>query len=427
MGSELEGKKLLILGATAPMCEIVKEAQSLGVTVYVTDYLPDSPAKKYADKSFMVNAIDVDAVVKLCQDEGVDGIFTGYNDMLLPYCQKVCERLGKPFCGTEENIRMCIDKEMFKNACVKSGVPVVPWVDATKDNYTEVLQNVKVPVVVKPADYSGSKGVFKCYDAEKLQSVVEEALTYSKAGKVLIEKIMDVDKEISAYYMMHDGEVYFVTMGDRYVNVIDPNIAPVGRGMLYPSIYQDAWIEKMDSRIRKFFADNDMRDGFAFIQGFYEDGDFYIHEIGYRLNGGFTYDIIKYFSGYHQMHELIRFALTGKMDKSALAKSNPHFDGLGMIVTLSIKEGVIGTVGGVEQIEQMPGIIRFHQLHHEGDALMAHGTTAQVFAYILCGTKDKAELDETIRGIQDNLVVLDDHGNSMIRDIIDPQTILVKE
>lgn len=429
MANELKGKKMLLLGATAPMCEIVKEAQSLGATVYATDYLENSPAKKVADRSFMVNAVDVDAVVQLCRDEGIDGVFTGYNDTLLPYLQKICEKLGTPFCGTEENVRMCIDKELFKKACIQSGVPVVPWVDATKENYKEVIRDVKVPVVVKPADYSGSNGVYKCYDKEKLCGLVEQALSYSKAGKVLIEKIMDVDKEVSAYYMMYQGECYFAAMGDRYVNVIDPEIAPVGRGMLYPSIYQDTWIKKMDSRIRKFFRDNNMRDGFAFIQGFYdtENDDFYIHEIGYRLNGGFTYDIIRHFSGYHQMHELIRFALTGKMDEDALAKSNPNFDGLGMIVTISIKEGVIGKISGVKEIEQLPGILRFHQLHHEGDALTAHGTTAQVFAYILCGVRNKKELDAVLCGIREHLVILDDQGNRMIRDVIDPTTIQVKE
>ena len=54
--SNLQGKKLLLLGGVQPACEIVKEAHNMGVTVYVTDYLEDSPAKKYADKSFMVNA-----------------------------------------------------------------------------------------------------------------------------------------------------------------------------------------------------------------------------------------------------------------------------------------------------------------------------------------------------------------------------------
>ncbi len=127
------------------------------------------------------------------------------------------------------------------------------------------------------------------------------------------------------------------------------------------------------------------------------------------------------------MHELIRFALTGKMDEDALAKSNPNFDGLGMIVTISIKEGVIGKISGVKEIEQLPGILRFHQLHHEGDALTAHGTTAQVFAYILCGVRNKKELDAVLCGIREHLVILDDQGNRMIRDVIDPATIQVKE
>ena len=86
MTKQLEGKKLLLLGGVQPACQIVEEAHKMGVTVYVTDYLANSPAKAIADKSFMVNAMDVDAVVDLCKAEGIDGLITGYVDPLLPLC-----------------------------------------------------------------------------------------------------------------------------------------------------------------------------------------------------------------------------------------------------------------------------------------------------------------------------------------------------
>lgn len=63
--NDLRGKKLLLLGGVQPMCEVVKEARKLGVIVYVTDYLEDSPAKKIADKSFLVSTTDVDRIVEI--------------------------------------------------------------------------------------------------------------------------------------------------------------------------------------------------------------------------------------------------------------------------------------------------------------------------------------------------------------------------
>lgn len=427
MSIELAGKKLLIMGGVSAICEIVNEAKNLGIKTYVTDYLVDSPAKKIADGSFMVSATDVDAVVELCRREHMDGVFTGYLDLLLPYCQKVCEKLEMPFCGNAENIEMCIDKEKFKLSCEKSGVPVVPWINVSKNDYEEKIRSIKAPVVIKPADYSGSKGVFKCYETERIREYVEKAMKFSKAGKVLIEKIMNVDNEFSVYYMMNHGQIYLTAMGDRYVNIIDPEIAPVGRGMIYPSVYLDEWEEKMDKCVRKFLKDNEMNNGFAFFQGFYENGNFYIHEIGYRLNGGFTYDIIQHFSGYHQMHQLLKFSLTGQMDDRALGCSNPHFKGFGMIATISLEPGKISFIDGVEEIKNTQGVLKFHMLHDIGDELRSHGTTAQVFAYILCGVENKEGLIRILNTIKAKLIVRDENGKNMLRETINPEMIKLKE
>ena len=105
-------------GGVALACDIVKKAQELGVYVMVTDYLEDSPAKKIADESFMISTTDIDAVVKLCQDQRVDGVFTGYIDSMLPYCCDVCERLGLPFYATRKQLEYTVDKRRFKDICL---------------------------------------------------------------------------------------------------------------------------------------------------------------------------------------------------------------------------------------------------------------------------------------------------------------------
>ena len=117
---QIQGKKLLLLGGVRAACEIIREAQKVGVIVYETDYLPDSPAKKVADKAFMTSCTDVDAVVELCKAEGIDGLFTGYTDSLLPFAEQICRKLNFPFWGDSQNIEMCINKQMFKDACEKS-------------------------------------------------------------------------------------------------------------------------------------------------------------------------------------------------------------------------------------------------------------------------------------------------------------------
>ncbi len=422
--NRFKGKKLLLLGGVRPACEIIREAQSMGVETYVTDYIENSPAKEIAEHSYMVNALDVNGVAELCNKEKIDGVITGYVDMLLPYAQQICEKINKPFWGNAENIDMSINKEKFKSACEKSGVQVVPWKIANRDNYNEVLTDIVPPVVIKPVDNSGSRGVFKCYEADMLKEYAEKALAYSKCGEILIEKAMNPHCEFSVYYMLNHGKCYLTGMGDRYVNITDTEIAPVGQGMLFPSIHLSEWIEKMDDSLRKFFKDNEMNDGFIFVQGFYENQNFYIHEIGYRLNGGFSYKIIDHFSKYNQIKELIKFSLTGDMEKEEIEKSNPFFDGYGMIITATLKPGSICNVSGIEEIEKENGVLQFCQLHNIGEELTSRGTTAQVFAYILCAVKTKDEMKKLINTISDKLKVNGIDGSNMLNPIIDPSRII---
>ena len=130
-------KKLLILGGTSISREIVFAAREIGLEVYVTDYLEDSPCKSIADKSFMISCTDVDAVCKLIKEEKIDGIIMGYADVLLSSYVKICQKAGLPCYANMHAIEMTADKDNFKNLCKKFNIPVV-------DEYTkEDVENNK--------------------------------------------------------------------------------------------------------------------------------------------------------------------------------------------------------------------------------------------------------------------------------------------
>ena len=90
------GKKILILGGASQHCKVVDAAHELGLKVFVTDYLPDSPAKKKADVSLMYDVKDIEGIVDYCKKEKIDGIITTSLDPCqIPY-QKICEKLALP-------------------------------------------------------------------------------------------------------------------------------------------------------------------------------------------------------------------------------------------------------------------------------------------------------------------------------------------
>lgn len=158
-------KKLLILGGIPLSKEIIDQAHKMNIDAYVTDYLEDSPAKKFADKSFMVSTTDVDAVVELIQKENIDGVITGYVDMLLPYYVEIAEKSGLPCYATKEQFAITTDKKIFKSKCKEFSIPVVKEYEFNQDQ----LDEIKYPVIVKPVDNSGARGIYICKDKDILR------------------------------------------------------------------------------------------------------------------------------------------------------------------------------------------------------------------------------------------------------------------
>lgn len=421
--NDLRGKKLLLLGGVQPMCEVVKEAKKLGVIVYVTDYLDNSPAKRIADKSFMVSTIDVEKVVELCIREGVEGVFTGYTDSMLPYCRQICERLGFPFWGNKENIEKFIDKKKFKLMCEDVGIKVVPWQIVNVHNYNEIKEHLNFPVVIKPVDNSGSRGVFKCFSKGEYSDLCKKSLAFSQKGEIMIERMMNLNNEFSVYYMLYKGKAFLTQSGDRYVHVVDHDKAPIGQGMSFPSIHLNEWNNKMEPLIKNLFKKNEMKDGFVFLQGFYENGDFFMHEAGYRLAGGFAYKYVDWMSGYNQVQQMIRYSLTGKMELSEIEKSDPLFKKNAFLLTVAMQPGKIYLIEGLEEIKKISGIMEVCQLHFVGDNISSEGATARVFAYILCIIDSKKQLAELIEKVGKTLVVKNTQNESMLTDLVSPDRI----
>src|SRR5512135_407210 len=101
---DLKGKKLLFIGATSYACDFINLAKKQGIYTIVTDYYPNSPAKKIADKSYNVSTIDYDAVLKIAIENKVDAIAVGWSDINLTIAQAICTKLDLPFYATKEQI-----------------------------------------------------------------------------------------------------------------------------------------------------------------------------------------------------------------------------------------------------------------------------------------------------------------------------------
>lgn len=412
------GKKLLMLGTSVASVDIVKYAQANGAYVIVTDYLPTekSEAKQIADETAMVSTIDAEAVVQLAKEKQVDGVFCGVSEANLVTVQTVCERLGLPCYSNLELWSKCQDKEKFKSLCRQFGVPVVEEYEVPKDRDLNSIKKIHLPVVVKPVDSSGSRGISVCKTEEELLCGIEKALAFSQSKHLLIEKYM-TGEEVVIYYAFQEGEPILTAMCDRYTNKEQEGVAQLPTSYVFPSRHLKRYIQETDAKVKNMLRGIGIKNGTMFIQAFVdEDGGVRIYETGFRLNGAQEHFIVNATTGINTLEMMVNYSLNGKMcDERIAEKADPMLHGkYACKLSPLVKEGVISRIVGLKEIQDINGIICLKPLYQPGDTVSGIGTLKQIACRFFAAADSAVELKQIIDKINDLFDVIDETGKSML-------------
>ena len=414
---EFEGKKLLILGGNAETVPLVEYARDMGIKVIVASSIIEDPAKSVAWMASDVDGMDVPGLVALAKTEAVDGVLVGVADMLVPSYCKVCDALNLPCYATEEIVNVFAFKDVFKATCERYGVHGILEYYLDEDMKDEDIAKIQFPVMVKPVDSASGQGISKCENVEELRKAVQYALSFSKKKRFIVERYMDCD-DMGMYYTFKDGYCSASCIYDRYASTEQPGKSRVCLGGTYPSKHLDDYFERMHKNAVRMFKEIGIKNGVLMLSGFYENGEFYVYDTGFRIQGEAPHLIMKAIHGFDQREMLIRFALTGTEGDIDLKTADDTKLRGKQAATLwfVLKAGKIKNIEGLDEWEKDNTVIDVIQRKREGDVIEDAwiGTEKQVLArmYFVCDTKD--QLAERIKHYQETVKAVDENGNNML-------------
>ena len=428
---ELRGKRLLIMGGAALSCDIVNKAKKIGIYTIVTDWHPKSlsPAKKISDQSFMVSISDVDAIVDLIRQESIDGVITGFTDSTLQYYQKVCEKAGLPCYLTAEQISITTDKGKFKSLCNLFDLPIVEEYQIDDISNLNQLKSIRFPVIVKPADNSGGRGITLCKNQQGFIEAYKRALAFSENKSVIVERYMK-SKEATIFYLIHDGEIFLTGIGDRHTKDNQKDVIPLPVAYTFPSCYLDTYLDDLNYKVVEMFKSIGMKNGMIFIQSFVEKGKFIFYEMGYRLTGSLEYKIMEPLIGVDPLELMIKFAITGEMGEvDTLKKLNPKWDSYSCNITFLAKPGQIKTIKGIEEVLSFTEVVDAFPSYKEGDVIPenAKGTLQQVVLRVFAIAKTKNHLIEVMDRIHEAISVTSIDDDDMLLDKFNTMELLYEK
>ena len=417
MKKEFDGKKLLILGANPETIPLVEAANEMGIRTIVTSNRPDDPAKAYAWKACNVDGMDVPGLIALAREEKVDGVLVGVADILVPVYCKVCAALELPCYATQEIVDVFSYKDVFKATCERYGVHGIPEFYLDADMNPADLEKIQYPVMVKPVDGYSGLGMTVVYSEEELKPAIEKALNISKKKRFIVEKYMQCE-DMGMYYTFKDGYCSASCIYDRYTTDEQPGLSRVCLGGTYPSKHLNEYFERMHPNAVRLFKEIGIQNGVLMLSGFYENGEFYVYDTGFRLQGEAPHLLMKAIHGFDQREMLIRFALTGSEGNIDLVKEDDTRLRGKWAATLwfLLKEGKIEKIEGLDHWETDKRVVANIQRLHEGDTVLPEwvGTEKQVLTrlYLVCDSK--IELADTLKYYMNTVKVLDAAGNNML-------------
>ena len=304
-------KKLMILGGSRYALPVIKAAHELGAYVITADYLPDNIAHKYSDEYCNVSITDREATLKAAQERGIDGVISFACDPGVVTAAWVTEKMGLPSVGSFEAVSILQNKGRFRAFLTEHGFKV-----PTAKGYTELEEALKDaglfhwPVIVKPTDSAGSKGVSRVDDPAGLKAAIEYALSFSRGKEFIVEDFITqhgFSSDTDCFSV--DGELKFVSFNcQRFDAKAENPYTPAAYS--WPSSMTQEHQAELAKEIRRLIKllglgtsiyNIETREG--------TDGRAYIMECSPRGGGNRLAECLEYATGVKLVENAVRAAL----------------------------------------------------------------------------------------------------------------------
>lgn len=342
-------KKLMLLGGMRYLVPVIEAAHKLGVYVITCDYLPNNIAHKYSDEYCNVSILEKDKVLEKARELKIDGILSFACDPGVVTAAYVAEKMGLPSSGPYESVEILQNKGKFRKFLTDNNfnVPVAK-------QYTDIetaLNDIEMfnwPVIVKPTDSAGSKGVTKVVEKSELRDAINYALKFSHSNEFIIEDFLEkIGDSSDCDSFSVDGELKFVSFSaQKFDENCENPYTPAA--YTWPASISKEHQEELTNEIQRLLKLLDMKNSIYNIETREcTNGKAYIMECSPRGGGNRLAEMIRYMTGVDMITNIVKSALGMELD---VIEQKELKDNWAEIILHSEKEGTFEKLWISEEI-----------------------------------------------------------------------------
>ncbi|MEF2920367.1 MAG: ATP-grasp domain-containing protein [Acutalibacteraceae bacterium] len=310
-------KKIIILGAGTYQVPLIKQAKKMGIYTIVVSIKGNYPGFKLADKVYYENTTDYEAILKIAEDEKIDGIVTAGTDVAVITIGKVCDKLN--LCGlSEKAATIASNKLLMKTEYEKYGVRTARFrkVGFNIDDVVKATKELNYPLIFKAVDTSGSRGIIKVEAPEDINSAVEIVKNATRLEYFIIEEFI-TGIEYGAQAFVLDNKLQFCLPHGDYVFKGNTGV-PIGH--FAPYQLSDQIVEDTKLQLTNAIKAMGLNNCAINADFILSDDKVYVLELGGRSGATCLAELVSIYYDYNYYEKLILASLgefpTFESDKS---------------------------------------------------------------------------------------------------------------
>ena len=385
-------KKLLILGAMAMHLELIKRAREIGFYVITCDYIPENPGHKIADEAHFDSTTDLNAVLELAKKCQIDAIMTYNSDPAAVTVAYVAEKLGLPG-NPYQSVKVMSEKDLFRDFLRKNDLNVPAFSSFSEvDAVVSGTKDFQFPVIVKPVDSSGSKGVTLVMEHAAIRAAAVTAIQKSRAGRIVVEEYIEpVGRQLHGDGFVNDGKLEFLCLGDHYFDVAMNNFVPYSTA--YPTAHSPEVFTRCKDEIQEFISKVGFKNGGINVElrVSKRDGKVYIIDIGARNGGNFTPKIIEYATGFNFLDRAIKVAAGEAIPAYSEPMDCRYYSHL---ILHSDRDGIFKRLNLSDELEKR--IVESHIYSMPGEQICKFDGANNALGVLIMRYKDRADMEWVI-------------------------------
>jgi biotin carboxylase len=406
--------KILVLGGSNSQINAVLRAKQLGYYVIVSDYYENSPGKLFSDHSEMTSTFDIEGNIEIARNKRIDGVMTMGTDQPVYTVAMVAQALNLPSFLDTDTAKAVTNKKIMNQLFTACGIPTVKYKIIREDFTEDELDGIRLPVVVKPLDSQGQRGVYRLGSIDEIKKSFNEVLSYSREKEIIVEEYYE-NQEVTVSGWVLDGETHVLTVTDRVTYDNYPHIG-ICTAHNFPSVHYESHYDEIYNITKNIVKGFRIKNGPIYFQMFIGNTGIRVNEVACRIGGAYEDEFIPLLTGVDILGMVLNYSLGRQVDYTNLKNYDIRKNSkCASVQLLFVGPGIVKSMTDLEEIKSLPGVVEAKYNIEVGANMGQIINATQRAGYVIIEGSNQENLRKNITTTFHRLKIYDGKGHNMVK------------